>query len=230
MTWHSQDSSIPGADPGSEPTVSGPPPVDRSEEDLRRDLLKHIESIGLDLQKSGDGNAVESKDRIRSQHRSHRFEAADRERKVYDRSGADLLRHFATGSDIDPRAIDPQIVEVKKETEESELFRVATLLWSVPVSRGYGRRMRFIIRDRQNGKLVGLLAIGSPVFNLHARDEWIGWSAEDRRDRLTSVMDAYVAGAVPPYSQLIGGKVVCSLWHRPRSVQASGGATEVGGG
>lgn len=40
------------------------------------------------------------------------------------------------------------------------------------------------------------------------RDQWIGWGAEVKASRLYHVMDAYVLGAVPPYSQLLGGKLI----------------------
>ncbi len=43
------------------------------------------------------------------------------------------------------------------------------------------------------------------------RDSWIGWDKEQRSARLKSVMNAYVVGAVQPYSQLLGGKLVTSL-------------------
>ena len=39
----------------------------------------------------------------------------------------------------------------------------------------------------------------------------IGWNADDRRNRLVNVMDAYVVGSLPPYNQLLGGKLVASL-------------------
>ena len=71
--------------------------------------------------------------------------------------------------------------------------------------------MRFLVKDRANGKLIGLFALGDPVFNLRARDNWIGWDQAGRRERLVNVMDAYVVGAVPPYSKLLGGKLVTSL-------------------
>src|SRR5207244_4178621 len=119
--------------------------------------------------------------------------------------------HFAEGHEVIPEAVEPQVSLVSSGTEDAALFRLATLLWSVPVSRGYGRRMRFLVRDRANGKLIGLFALADPVFNLKARDSWIGWSTEDRRKRLVNVMDAHVAGAVPPYAQLLGGKVVAAL-------------------
>ena len=71
--------------------------------------------------------------------------------------------------------------------------------------------MRYLVKDRTNGKLIGIFALGDPVFNLRVRDEWIGWNQARRRERLVNVMDAYVMGAVPPYTDLLGGKLVASL-------------------
>jgi hypothetical protein len=67
------------------------------------------------------------------------------------------------------------------------------------------------VLDENNGKLVGIVGMGDPVTNLHARDHWIGWNREARRRRLQNVMDAFVLGAVPPYSKLLCGKLVASL-------------------
>ncbi len=88
---------------------------------------------------------------------------------------------------------------------------MAALTWSVPVSQGYGRRMRFLVWDQSNAKLIGLIALADPVFNLAVRDKHIGWSAGDRRKRLANVLDAYVLGALPPYNMLLGGKLVAAL-------------------
>jgi hypothetical protein len=71
--------------------------------------------------------------------------------------------------------------------------------------------MRFLVWDDSNSKLVGLIGLADPVFNLAVRDEHIGWTAEDRRKRLVHVLDAYVLGAVPPYNMLLGGKLVAAL-------------------
>jgi hypothetical protein len=103
------------------------------------------------------------------------------------------------------------LVEVHSDTFEADLFRATTLFWSVPVSRGFGRRLRFLVKDEQNDKIIGIMALGDPVFNLRARDQWIGWDVKTRTANLVNVMDAYVLGAIPPYSQLIGGKLVAAL-------------------
>ena len=174
----------------------------------------HDHLLGLGFSKNGKGYYVEgglTKQKIRDLHSAQRNDILKHRQSFVASQGPALIKHFATGRDVNPDAIAPEIVEVKSESLDSRLFRFASLLWSVPVSQGFGRRLRFLVRDRQNGKLIGIFALGDPVFNLSARDNWIGWNHEDRSDRLVHVMDAYVVGAVPPYSQLIGGKLVASL-------------------
>jgi hypothetical protein len=65
--------------------------------------------------------------------------------------------------------------------------------------------------DAYHDKLMGIFALGDPVFNLRARDQLIGWGQAERRERLVDIMDGYVIGSMPPYSALLGGKVVTSL-------------------
>ncbi|HZT72952.1 MAG TPA: Druantia anti-phage system protein DruA [Terriglobales bacterium] len=179
---------------------------------LRRAIHRHLLDLGFS--KNCDGYFVDAeltKQKIRDLHAAQRRQILERNRSFIADHGLGLASHFATGRQVDPASIDPELVEVAAESLESRLFRLACLLWSVPVSQGFGRRLRFLVRDRQNGCLIGLFALGDPVFNLSARDSWIGWSHEDRCERLVHVMDAYVVGAVPPYSQLIGGKLVAAL-------------------
>lgn len=71
--------------------------------------------------------------------------------------------------------------------------------------------MRYLVWDDYNDKLIGLIALGDPVFNMKSRDEFVGWNSEDRRERLVNVLDAYVLGALPPYNQLLAGKLVACL-------------------
>ena len=174
----------------------------------------HSHLLNLGFSKNGSGYFVDgvlTKQKIRDLHAAQRLDILERQRAFVETHGSELAQYFASGSQVDPASIDPELVEVLPESLESRLFRFACLLWSVPVSQGFGRRLRFLVRDRQNGCLIGLFALGDPVFNLSARDKWIGWTHEDRRDRLVHVMDAYVVGAVPPYSQMIGGKLVAAL-------------------
>ncbi len=180
---------------------------------LRQALDAHL--TGLGFSKNGNGYRAPSemsKQDIRNLHASHRQETLETHRDFIEKEGPSLVRHFANGKTLNPKKIDPELVEVTAGSPEARLFRFATLLWSIPVSQGFGRRLRFLVRDRyHNRSLIGLFALGDPVFNLNARDSWIGWSHKDRISRLVHVMDAYVLGAVPPYSSLIGGKMIAAL-------------------
>jgi len=121
-----------------------------------------------------------------------------------------LLPYFADGSEVDVVEVRPSLVLVDNQ-RKADLFRYASLTWSVPVSAGYGRRMRFLVVDESNRKLIGLFALGDPVYNLRVRDQWVNWGVREKNERLYHVMDAYVLGSVPPYSYLLGGKLVAML-------------------
>lgn len=122
-----------------------------------------------------------------------------------------LLSYIANGAALDPMSTTPALVRVKSGSIEELLFRYATMHWAVPVSSGYGRRLRFLVMDRSNEKLIGVIGLCDPVIALTSRDNWIGWSERQRFAKLRHVMDAFVLGAVPPYSQLLFGKLVALL-------------------
>ena len=174
---------------------------------LRLQLMQHLSD--LNLQAHSDGNGT--KDQVRASHGAHRAEYIAREKKSLRVRARHLVVRLALGHEVVPELITPEIVPVIAGSENALLFRLVTTMWSVPVSAGYGRRMRFLINDKSNGKLIGVLALGDPVFNLKVRDKWIDWTVEQRKNGLVNVMDAYVVGAVPPYSQLLSGKLITSL-------------------
>lgn len=151
------------------------------------------------------------KKKIRVLHEeSVRHKIEDRKKGLV-RHEPSLLQRFASGKEIVPDKIYPELIEVHSGSEDELLFRYASLHWSIPVSSGYGRRLRFLVMDQHTGKLMGLFGLGDPVFSLRHRDQWVGWNKEDRNERLHHVVDAYVLGAVPPYSFLIGGKLIALL-------------------
>ena len=178
---------------------------------LRERISRHIRTLGLADYDPEHIVHNSEKNRIRASHAMQRAEFNAKEHRALGAWVNKLLPVFATGGDIVPEKIDPEIVPVISGESTGYLFRLATLLWSIPVSRGYGRRMRFLVMDRHNQKLIGVLALGDPVFNLKVRDDWIEWNAEQRRNRLVSIMDAYVVGAVPPYTKLLGGKLITCI-------------------
>jgi hypothetical protein len=179
---------------------------------LKRALRYHLKQLGFGRTPEGGlAPPDSSKDGYRQLHGAQLRDRLNTERRFIRQAWAQLRGHFAHGAEIDPPYIDPRLEMIHGGTWQSDLFRLAALTWSVPVSQGYGRRLRFLVWDNNNDKLLGLIALADPVFNLAVRDQYIGWSADDRRKRLVHVLDAYVLGALPPYNMLLGGKLVAAL-------------------
>ncbi len=116
-------------------------------------------------------------------------------------------RFFAKRTEIDPERIELALEFVDNEKLTS-LFRSAMSFWSVPISAGYGRRLRFIIWDKAHYKVFGIFGLSDPVISLKVRDDYIGWDRTLKHERLYNLMSAYVLGAVPPYNELFGAKLV----------------------
>ncbi|PKG96633.1 hypothetical protein CXF92_00845 [Pseudomonas sp. Choline-3u-10] len=182
------------------------------EDNLAKKLREHLHSLGFTKSDEGGLQAPgNTKEAIRTLHSAQREERLSANQKFVSVMGGKLMRFFASGKEVDPEKISPVLERVSSETWQGDLFRLAALSWSVPVSNGFGRRLRYLVWDEHNGKLMGLIAIGDPVFNLAVRDNFIGWSIHDRSARLVNLMDAYVLGALPPYNALLGGKLIACL-------------------
>lgn len=191
------------------------------EANLKRKIRRHLKQIGF--HRAPDGTLLPpnlDKETYRGIHAHQRAaKLADHKDWIAAKS-AKLIQYFASGTDIDVQGIRPRLEPAPGHTWQADLFRIAGLYWRIPISEGYGRRLRFLVWDDNNGKLIGLLALGDAVFNLRARDELIGWDHERRAEALVHLMDAYVLGAVPPYNKLLGGKLIASLARTSDVVEA----------
>lgn len=196
-----------GEVPGFHPATGAP-----GREELRDLVFAHLQEQGF---KWSDGRLVPPENKGKEDIRQRHWQAVEhnraKARKVMEKHEESLLARIANGVEVVPGQIDPAIVEVKSGSTDALLFRYAALHWSIPISSGYGRRLRFLVVDRSNGKLIGIIGLGDPVFSLKARDEWVGWGHETRRHKLRHVMEAFVLGAVPPYSYILCGKLVALL-------------------
>jgi hypothetical protein len=124
-----------------------------------------------------------------------------------------ISEYLAVASDIEIMKVNPVHVIVKTELHQ-RLWAYAKTKWSIPLTNGYGRRIRILVFDRQNDKLIGIVGLADPLIGLGARDEYIGWTKEQKLKRLYNCMTAYVLGAVPPYNKIMGAKLIALslLW------------------
>jgi hypothetical protein len=184
----------------------------RDRELLKRRIKRTLSTQGFSV----SGNVLTppetvDKNELRSLHSAAVRHRLDRAEPYLRNVEPRLLDRVANGYEVIPESINPRLVQVYPRSEEELLFRYISLHWSIPVSSGYGRRLRFLVMDQQNNKVMGAFGLGDPVFNVGARDSAIGWNREAKKARLHNVMEAFLVGAVPPYSYLLAGKLVAML-------------------
>ena len=120
-----------------------------------------------------------------------------------------VKKYLAKPEEIDILKVKPYLVLVDQSEEHKRIWSYATGFWSIPVTTGYGRRLRYFVFDEQNDKLIGIVGLADPVIGLEMRDvKSIDWTKEQKIERLYNCMTAYILGAIPPYNRILGGKLV----------------------
>ena len=118
-------------------------------------------------------------------------------------------KYLLNGSDIDPRNISLELKLVEENSEENILFRWWNLMWwSIPFQRAYGRQMRFLVWDKTHNAPFGLIGLQSPILRMSVRDKYLNVRNEDLDTLINKSMQAQRLGALPPYNDLLGGKMV----------------------
>jgi hypothetical protein len=177
--------------------------------DLKRLVLTRLKDLGFVVAEGGTLHppSMDDKSWLRQIHRPARQLELAAQQKWLRSYLPHHLQFFASGDEVEPERIDPCLVLATTE-QQHHLFRIARLLWSLPFSRGYGRRLRFLVIDRANGKLIGLIGLQSPPLSFPARDRLFRYPPNQKTALVNQTMDIYTLGAVPPYNQLLGGKLV----------------------
>jgi len=169
-------------------------------ETLKQEIIQEVEKF--------QNIEINNKESMRQLHELARSDEIRKHAKFLETEGYRIIhRFFADGREVEPEKIDPVLIPVENDAQNS-IFKTARFTWSLPYSEGYGRRLKFLIFDRYNGKLIGILGLQSPVIGLKARDEYLGVNRENKMEIINKTMDIYTLGAVPPYNFLLGGKLV----------------------
>ncbi len=146
--------------------------------------------------------------RLHIQAKTHDREVSYAElRRLYVRH----RRYFPNPIAIEPAKIDPILVPVTQRSLEGDLFRIGRGYWSMPFSKGYGRRLRFLVMDRHHEAVIGILGLQSPSADLACRDSYLGVEKGRKLAVVNNTLDAYTVGAMPAYAPLLGGKLVAGL-------------------
>jgi Domain of unknown function (DUF4338) len=178
---------------------------------LKQLIRQSLHAQGFEITRDRITLHVDNKEALRQIHTQAAEAEVKRAESALRLHEDHLLAYIADGEEVSPERIHPRLIAVEPGTDYARLFRYARLHWSIPVSNGYGRRFGFVLLDENNGKLIGILGLSDPIFSLRVRDDWIGWDLEQHKQRLYHAMEAYVLGAVPPYSRLLCGKFVAMV-------------------
>ncbi|MCX6814305.1 MAG: DUF4338 domain-containing protein [Candidatus Aenigmarchaeota archaeon] len=178
---------------------------------MRKNLMKNLRCQGFSIVKNTLVFDSSSKENLRKLN-SHSVEfVLEKNKWLIDKYDDTFLKKYIVdGKSLDPKNIEARIVQVEDDYHAA-LFRWIKLHWSIPISAGYGRRLRYIVFDDTNGGVIGIIGLGDPVYSLTDRDNLIGWSPGQKSTKLKHLMDAFVLGSVPPYNMVLGGKLVASL-------------------
>ena len=155
----------------------------RAAKSLRRAVLSSLRKQGYEVHNGlvripspGDKSVIR---KLHGMAASHRVEAAAQAiRGKEDR----LIRFIANGSEVQPERISPRLHLIEPGTENELLFRYASLHWSIPVSAGYGRRLRFLVFDEQNDKLDRFVRSWRPCVRASRprQMDWLEFGAKAR--------------------------------------------------
>ena len=127
-------------------------------EDLRSLVLDELRSLGFRHENGHITPMRDDKEFQRGLHAPARETALLQASGWIQRAWEKYRNYFAEGHEIRPGAIVPQLVEVETK-EQRELFRLARYTWSLPYTKGYGRRLQFLVMDCAVNKLIGILIL-----------------------------------------------------------------------
>jgi len=119
------------------------------------------------------------------------------------------MKYCRDGKDIIPENIRLELRLVQPDSKEHDLFHWWNLVWwSVPYQHPYGRQLRFLLWDTTHDAPFGLILLQSPVLRMSVRDSYLKLPRKTIDLWINKSMSAQRVGALPPYNDLLGGKMV----------------------
>lgn len=177
-------------------------------DELRQAVLEELRALGFEWQ---EGELCLSQDQTktlaRQLHEPAKLTELEQRQDWLRQTLTRYLPFFADGDEIDPQKVKPTLIEVK-ERWQHELFRVARLTWSLPYSKGFGRRLAFLVMDSSTDKLIGILRLQSPPLSFPPRDRLFDYPDGCKTELVNQTMDIQTLGSLPPYNRLLGGKLI----------------------
>lgn len=178
---------------------------------LRKEVIQALRRQGfMFCENSNSISLIEhSKDVYKNVQRLSTTEKMKKHKKFIEDNFNIVKKYTINGSELDPEKISLELRLVSSQSLEEKIFKWWNFTWwSVPYERAYGRQMRWVLWDKYHNAPFGLVGLHSPGLSLSARDNYLGVNRDDKDWWINQSMSAQRVGALPPYNELIGGKMV----------------------
>ena len=180
----------------------------KSERELKKSIIRILKEQGFKINPHVMP-AINNKTEYRQIQRKARFEQVSLHKKFLKSSIKKVKDYCRDGDGITPEDISLELREVQSGSFEEVVYRWWNLIWwSIPYQRSYGRQMRFLLWDKTNDAPFGLICLQSPVLKISVRDRFLKIPSDELDIWVNRSMYAQRVGALPPYNQLLGGKMV----------------------
>jgi hypothetical protein len=193
----------------SDESASEPNSFESRKNVLREKIIKNLKEQGFSVDPGLTPSSF-SKSSLKQIQAHGRLEQISIHKKFLKKNLSVASKYCPDGTDIDPLKIDLELKEVKNsDSLEERLFRWWNFAWwSIPYQRPYGRQMRFLLWDTYHDSLFGQLSLQSPILKQSVRDNYLRIPSDEADVWVNRSLNAQRVGALPPYNQLIGGKMV----------------------
>lgn len=176
--------------------------------ELKNNIIDSLECQGFSV--NGKVQPLKfNKNAYRKIHTQSKIEQLKLQKTFFEKSHDIVKQYFVKGIDINPAEIKLELRLVETGSEDEIVYRWWNLLWwSVPYQKAYGRQMRFLLWDTTHNAPFGIIGLQSPVLKMSVRDSYLKIPNGDLDLWINKSMQAQRLGALPPYNQLLGGKMV----------------------
>jgi hypothetical protein len=114
--------------------------------------------------------------------------------------------------------LEPYVEIVEDPKDVIKWSAVRRMISSMEFTANPGRNVKAFAKDRKSGKVLGVISLGSDITSLGVRDQFIGWTKEDKfqngKLNHTAIGTSIIATQPLGYN-FLGGKLVSALTTSP---------------
>lgn len=175
---------------------------------LRSKIIQSLHEQGFVATEKGLKLKDEDKETYRKVQQKSRLEQISLNKKFLLSNMKYIEYYCRSGKEINPENISLELREILPDTLEHIIYQWWNLIWwNMPHQNPIGRLIRFMLWDKTHNAPFGLIALQSPVLQMAVRDKWLGIPNGTLKIWVNKSMSAHRLGALPPYNDLLGGKM-----------------------